>query len=138
MVKDIDSILIEPLQLAAHLGDEDILIVAVCMENDFNDGHIPGAILIEPSELIEGKSPAVGKLPDIQKLEKLFSSIGLRDNLRIIAYDDEGGGWAGRLIWTLDVLGHSKSSLLNGGIIAWRGEGFPVSIESASPIICLL
>ena len=135
MVKDIDSILIEPQQLAAHLGDEDILIIAVCMKKDFNDGHIPGAILIEPSELIQGKSPAVGKLPDIQKLEKLFSSIGLRDNLRIIAYDDEGGGWAGRLIWTLDVLGHSKYSLLNGGIIAWRGEGFPISIESASPII---
>ena len=135
MVKDIDSILIEPQQLAAHLGDEDILIIAVCMKKDFNDGHIPGAILIEPSELIQGKSPAVGKLPNIQKLEKLFSSIGLRDNLRIIAYDDEGGGWAGRLIWTLDVLGHSKYSLLNGGIIAWRGEGFPISVESASPII---
>ena len=41
MVKDIDSILIEPQQLAAHLGDEDILIVAVCMKKDFNDGHIP-------------------------------------------------------------------------------------------------
>ena len=66
MVKDIDSILIEPQQLSAHLGDEDILIVAVCMEKDFNDGHIPGAILIEPSELIQGDSPAVGKLPNIQ------------------------------------------------------------------------
>ena len=135
MVKDINSILIEPQQLSAHLGDEDILIVAVCMEKDFNDGHIPGAILIEPSELIQGDSAAVGKLPDIQKLEKLFSSIGLRDNLRIIAYDDEGGGWAGRLIWTLDVLGHSNYALLNGGFIAWRNEGFPVSVDSIAPLV---
>ena len=135
MDKDIDSMLIEPRHLAAHIGDRDILIVAVCMKKDFNDGHIPGAILIEPSELIKGESPAVGKLPDFQKLEKLFSSIGLRKNLRIIAYDDEGGGWAGRLIWTLDVLGHSKNTLLNGGIIAWRNEGFPISVESASTLI---
>ena len=63
MVKDIDSILIEPQQLAAHLGDEDILIVAVCMEKDFNDGHIPGAILIEPSELIQGIGLPLGNYP---------------------------------------------------------------------------
>lgn len=130
-----DSILVEPQQLASHLGNEDILVVAVCMQKDFNDGHIPGAILIEPSKLIRGESPAVGKLPDVQSLEKLFSSIGLRENIRIIAYDDEGGGWAGRLIWTLDVLGHSNYALLNGGIIAWRNEGLPISVQSVSPLI---
>ena len=52
---DKNSILIEPQQLVEHLGDGGILIVAVCMQKDFNDGHIPGAILIEPSELISGE-----------------------------------------------------------------------------------
>ena len=132
---DRDSILIEPQQLAACSADGSNLVVAVCMQKDFNDGHIPGAILIEPSNLISGESPAVGKLPDVRKLEKLFSSIGLREDLRIIAYDDEGGGWAGRLIWTLDVLGHSNYALLNGGIIAWRNEGLPISVQSVSPLI---
>ena len=41
----------------------------------------------------------------------------------IVCYDDEGGGWAGRFIWTLDVIGHNNYSYLNGGIHAWRAEG---------------
>ena len=113
-------ILIEPEDLSACLTGDDVLLVSVCTRNAFDNGHIPGSVLIEPSELICGDKPAVGKLPRISKLEKLFSSIGLRQSSRIIVYDDEGGGWAGRLIWTLDALGHSNSALLNGGFVAWQ------------------
>ena len=122
-------ILIEPEDLSACLEDGDVLLVAVCTRKAFDSGHIPGSALIEPSELICGVKPAVGKLPDISMLEKLFSSIGLKQSSRVIVYDDEGGGWAGRLIWTLDALGHSNSALINGGFVAWQNEGFPVSVE---------
>ncbi|MEQ8953713.1 MAG: rhodanese-like domain-containing protein, partial [Gammaproteobacteria bacterium] len=50
-----------------------------------------------------------------------------------IAYDDEGGGWAGRLIWTLDVLGHGHASLLNGGLVAWTRAGH--AVESAANMV---
>ena len=135
MAKDRCSILIEPEQLAACLDDKDILVVGVCIKKAFDDGHIPGSILVEPTKLIKGEKPAIGKLPDVEELEALFSSIGLTENRRVIVYDDEGGGWAGRFIWTLDVLGHSNYGLLNGGIIAWRNEGFPISVESVVPEI---
>ena len=127
------TILVEPKQLAACLENKEILIVAVCAREVFDKGHIPGSILIEPAKLIKGQKPAIGKLPNVEKLEALFSSIGLSKDRRLIVYDDEGGGWAGRLIWTLDVLGHSSYALLNGGIIAWRNEGFPLSTETLVP-----
>ena len=133
MINDKGSILIEPEQLAACLDEKDVLVIAVCVKKTFDDGHIPGSVLIEPSKLIKGEKPAIGKLPNIEELETLFSSIGLTENRHVIAYDDEGGGWAGRLIWTLDVLGHSNYTLLNGGIIAWRNEGFRVSVDSIAP-----
>ena len=133
MVNDKRSILIEPEQLSACLDEKDVLVIAVCIKKTFDEGHIPGSVLIEPSKLIKGEKPAIGKLPRIEELETLFSSIGLTKNHHIIAYDDEGGGWAGRLIWTLDVLGHSNYALLNGGIIAWRNEGFCVSDEPVVP-----
>ena len=47
----------------------------------------------------------------------------------IVAYDDEGSGWAGRLLWTLDVVGHKSYSLLNGGQISWNRSGFPLTTE---------
>lgn len=42
----------------------------------------------------------------------------------MIAYDDEGGGCAARFVWTLHVFGHTKASILNGGIISWLNEGY--------------
>ena len=50
-----------------------------------------------------------------------------------IAYDDEGGGWAGRLLWTLEAIGHHQYSYLNGGIHAWRAEGLPEATEPSQP-----
>jgi thiosulfate/3-mercaptopyruvate sulfurtransferase len=51
----------------------------------------------------------------------------------VVAYDDEGGGWAGRLLWTLEAIGHSAYSYLNGGIHAWRAAGLPETTETTEP-----
>lgn len=44
----------------------------------------------------------------------------------MVACDRNGGGRAGRLIWTLDLLGHPHRAWLNGGVTAWAGEGRPL------------
>ena len=126
------SLLIEPEELAPILSDKDQLIVAVCSDQVFDRGHIPGSVLVRPTELVSGRMPGTGKLPSLENLNQLFSKIGLTKSMRVIAYDDEGGGWAGRLIWTLDVLNHKNHSLLNGGLIAWHNEGYPLSQEIKS------
>ena len=66
---------------------------------------------------------AVGRLPELGGLTALFSRIGYRPDLEIVACDDEGGGWAGRFLWTLDVIGHRRWGYLNGGIHAWIAAG---------------
>ena len=122
-------LVLEPEELLTTLPSEQILIIAVVSEKVFLEGHLPGAILIKPSELVSGTEPAVGKLPRKECLNSLFSRIGLSAEKHVIAYDDEGGGWAGRLLWTLDVVGHESYSLLNGGQIAWNRSGFPLTTE---------
>lgn len=121
------NLLMEPESLdAAMKSGEDLLIVAVCQEAVFEHKHIPGSVLVQPSELVSGIKPAVGKLPDQQRLNALFSRIGLTPDKKVIAYDDEGGGWAGRLIWTLDLIGHDNYAYLNGGLVSWLKSGLPV------------
>ena len=127
-----NSLIIEPRDLHTILSDKEQLIVAICSNQVFEQGHIPGSVLVEPTEIVSGVKPATGKLPPIEQLNHVFSKIGLTKSKRVIAYDDEGGGWAGRLLWTLDVLNHSNYTLLNGGLIAWRREGYPLSIETRS------
>jgi thiosulfate/3-mercaptopyruvate sulfurtransferase len=112
------------------LNEKNVLPVFVGSEQAFLQGHIPGSALITPSQLVCGIPPAAGKLPETDQLNDVFSSIGLNDNTIVIAYDDEGGGWAGRLIWTLDVIGHPLYHFLDGGINAWQAE--KLTCESGS------
>lgn len=124
------GLLIQTSDLAPLLDEPSILPVFVGSAETFAQGHIPGSALIEPMELLCGTAPAVGKIPDDASLSKLFSRIGLEPTCRVIAYDDEGGGWAGRLIWTLDVVGHRHFHYLDGGLVAWRAEQRPQANEA--------
>lgn len=116
--------LIEPDALAAHTDDR--LLVHVGDPAGYAAGHIPGAILVSPSSLVDGRPPAPGRLPDTARLEALFAAIGYHPGQTIVVYDDEGGGWAGRFIWTLDVIGHAQWRYLDGGLTAWQGAGLPL------------
>ena len=120
-------------QLAQNLNNDGLLLVDVSKTASYQQHHIPGAVHIAPGSLQCGIKPAVGKIPDTASLSALFAGIGLQPEHHVIAYDDEGGGWAGRLIWTLDAIGHRNYSFLDGGIIAWLAENRPT--ESGQPEI---
>jgi thiosulfate/3-mercaptopyruvate sulfurtransferase len=117
------SLLIEPEELQSFLGDENLLIIDQGKLETFLDAHIPGAVHLDFKDLQLGQKPTPGALPDLAKLSRVFSNLGLTPEKHVIAYDDEGGGWAGRLIWVLDMMGHSHYSYLNGGIHAWQQAG---------------
>ena len=119
-------LIVEPKALEAVLSDEDLLLITVCQPRDYLARHVPGSLLMQPGELVHGVEPAIGKLPSAARLSELFSRVGLAPRRHVVAIDDEGGGWAGRLIWTLQVLGHMRHSFLNGGAIAWAGAGLPL------------
>ena len=127
-------LIIEPEALQAILPDERLLLVAVMSDRVFRSTHIPGSQLVVPAELVSGERPATGKIPAAERLSALFSRIGLNTDRHVIAYDDEGGGWAGRLIWTLDVLGHNHASCLNGGLTAWIGAGFATTDRATDSV----
>jgi thiosulfate/3-mercaptopyruvate sulfurtransferase len=127
-------VIVQADQLAAQLDTPDLLIIGVCSQAVFDAGHIPGSRLIQPSELICGIEPAVGKIPNENALTDLFSRTGLSDSSHVVVYDDEGGGWAGRLIWTLDVIGHKNYSYLDGGLIAWRDSHLCIETITLPPV----
>ncbi len=120
------ALLLTAEQLHQQLGTENLLIVDVSSAASYGQSHIPGAIHVPPSSLVCGVKPATGKLPSSKHLEQLFAGIGLTGDKHLVVYDDEGGGWAGRFIWTLDVIGHCQYSYLDGGIINWRALGLPL------------
>ncbi|MGQ7245732.1 sulfurtransferase [Halomonas sp. V046] len=127
-------LIVEPQGLADLLGHEDILVIDVPLKaQSYTDGHVPGAIFLDHRRLLKGDGPVPNELPELDELSELFSSLGLTRDTHVVAYDDEGGGWAGRLLWTLELIGHGRYSYLNGGIHAWRDDGQPLSRDDVTP-----
>jgi len=129
-----DRLLLSPAALAKQLDDPDLLVIDLSKPNIHAQAHIPGAIPLSPQSLQSGLQPAPGTLPSRESLEALFSQIGLQPGHHVVACDDEGGGWAGRLLWTLEVIGHRGYALLDGGIHAWLAEELPVTTEPAATV----
>lgn len=127
-------LIVEPEQLLQHIDDPQLLIIDVPANGDsYRQGHIPGAIYLDFRYLMRGEGPVPNDVPTVEFLSQLFSALGLTRDTHVVAYDDEGGGWAARLLWTLELIGHTRYSYLNGGIHAWRDAGFDQSVEPVAP-----
>lgn len=125
--------IIECDELAKHLNNTKVLIIDVCKKEVWQQAHIPNAVHIEYPQILRIEKPVMGLLPEAADFENLMQSLGVNNDTHIIAYDDEGGGKASRLLWTLEAYGHTNFSLLNGGLIAWANEGWPLTKEINKP-----
>ncbi len=115
---------VEALEDLLNGGDSSaVRLVHVSTPEAYADSHLPGALLVTPGDLVHGAPPAPGRLPETGRLQALFGRLGYAGGEIFVVYDDEGGGWAGRFAWTLDVIGHPRWAYLDGGIHAWADAG---------------
>ena len=121
------GLLIDAEELVPYLGHDLIRIVDLSRSSVYEQLHIPHAIHLKPNVLLRQQEHATGLLPDEQGLKDLIQALNISKDHHVVVYDDEGGAWAGRLIWDLHCLGFTQTSLLNGGIHAWLGAGLPTS-----------
>jgi len=107
------------------LDNDDIPVLLLDLSSNpvFSRQHIPGAVWLDFKALVTSRPPVMGLLPDISKLSKTLGHNGLTPEHRVVAYDDEQGLKASRLLWTLDAIGHHHSALLDGGLQAWNQSG---------------
>ncbi|MEQ5801306.1 rhodanese-like domain-containing protein [Halomonas sp. H10-9-1] len=127
-------LIVEPEQLAEHLDTPSLMVIDVPMRAEsYAEGHVPGALFLDKARLMRGTGEAPCREPSVEQLSALFSELGLTRDTHVVAYDDEGGGWAGRLLWTLELIGHTRYSYLNGGIHAWREAGLATATEACAP-----
>ena len=90
---------------------------------------MPGAVWLPAQALVFGIPPTPGKLPPAEQVARVFAWLGIGPESHVVAYDDEGGGWAGRFLWALECAGLRHYSLLDGGIHAWRDAGLPLQTD---------
>ena len=131
---------IEPAELAARLDSgARPWMVHLQERGGYDGGHIEGALHLHPAALLRGGDGTdAGKMPRGAALHRLLCDIGYRADEPLIAMDAEGGGWAGRLLWTAAMLGHRELCYLNGGMLAWRAGAYPLVRTASAPPAALV
>ncbi|MDB5078191.1 MAG: Sulfurtransferase [Chloroflexi bacterium] len=133
---DLAPYFVETDWLAQHLDDPQVRIIDLRYYWDrpgleaYSAGHIPGAVYLQWDQDL--RDPAYqGKfmvLPP-ENLAALMGRLGVDNSMTVVAYDDEGGHYSSRLLWTLQYYGFEQVRILHGGVQKWLSEGHPFVTE---------
>ena len=121
--KHADNHVVDAITLNCILQRSDTLIVDLRSDVDEDEGFIPGAVHLNYNALIRQSGAVEGLIPGAVTMSKVLSSIGLKPWHFVVAYDDETGVEAARLLWSLASVGHDRFALLDGGFQAWIASG---------------
>ncbi len=104
-------------------GAGSLIVVDVRPLEDFEAGHIPGALHLAPQAVDDPDAPVAGALRPQPELVAIMRSLGVGKDQQLVFYDDKGGFHAARMFWLAEYLGHRRVALLNGGVQAWERVG---------------
>ena len=93
----------------------------------YDGGHLPGAVFVDLDAVLAGPATREGgrhPLPDPEAFARGMAELGVGDGDTVVAYDDDGGVMAARLVWMLRATGHD-AALLDGGLAAGRVRSIP-------------
>lgn len=121
-------LLVDVAWLRAHLDRPGLRIIDMVSDPaTYRRGHIPGAVYLHVDDARIPVASGGYRLPSEPEAERLFGALGITPDTQVVIYDDAGGLHAARLFFTLDVFGHEKVAILDGGLQAWRRAGLPLS-----------
>lgn len=126
------SLLVSTDWVAEHKDDPDVLLVHVAMlETNPPTSFVPGAVALDYHS-IETSEDLPIELPPVEVLVERFSAIGVTNDKHIVLYGPAPAHVAARAFVTLEYLGHTRVSVMDGGIGAWEADGRPVAERPAA------
>ena len=126
-----------PTWLMQHLDDPKVVVVDVRTDKHFDGKVIPGAVRM-PWSLMRYNDRAQnlgGVFVGPEQAQEILGRHGITRDLEVVLYDNrerDGGATASYVFWVLDVLGHPKMRVLDGGIEAWSEAGGKLSDQPAT------
>jgi thiosulfate/3-mercaptopyruvate sulfurtransferase len=129
-----DSMLVSTAWLAERMKQPGLVLFQIGTQDEFTAAHIPGAQFLSIRNLAapRGDGPAL-ELPTPEAAEAWLEAHGVSEDSRIVLY--WGSDWISpttRMYLTLYWAGlGDRTSILDGGMGAWRAEGRPVTTDTA-------
>ena len=130
------SMIVSTDWLAKNLNDDSLVLLQVGEKKEYSAGHIQGAQFISLEDISTPRGEGLTlELPSVAQVKSTFEKLGVSDNSRIVVYFSKD--WVtptARVFMTLDYLGlGDRTSILDGGLPAWRAENRPITTEENIP-----
>ena len=127
-------ILVDAAWLAEHRDDPDVVVLHVGMARmGPTTEFVQGAHFLEYHDIAVERNDLITELAPVEDLVEAFRAAGVSNDSHVVVVGDLGHVSA-RVFMTLDYLGHGdRTSVLDGGMAAWKAAGGEVSAESATP-----
>ncbi len=126
-------LVVEPKALEAALGHAKLIVLDASDPKIHEAQHVPGSVSFDLRRVIVPRPPAMGTIAPDDALVEAFAAAGVSDDTHVVAYDAENGTRASRVLWTLDEVGHTAYSLLDGGLHGWVNDSCPLESGADEP-----
>jgi thiosulfate/3-mercaptopyruvate sulfurtransferase len=112
--------------VAEHLADPAVRIVEVDVDTRaYDEGHIPGAIGWNwTTQLCDTLRRDIISKP---QFETLMAASGIGEDTIVVLYGDNNNWFAAWAFWQLEMYGHGRLRIMNGGRKKWLEEGRPLT-----------
>jgi len=130
--------LISAVDLQQKLAEQTTFLIDTREPEDYGKGHLPGAVNLPPSSMewsvaVSADTEIHHLLVPVERITPLLCFVGVRQDSRIVLYDEGAGYRAARVFWILDYFGHPDISILDGGLSAWQSIRGPLVTQTADP-----
>ena len=116
--------LITTTELEEIIDDPDLILIDARSFQDYSQGHITNAVNLDLFSFHWIDTSRNGISCFNEQFTKIFSQVGVSAEKKVVFYDNVSGMLAARGVWLLEYFSHSNVSMLDGGIIKWKNEGY--------------
>lgn len=127
------SVVVTPGWLVAQLDHPALRLLDVRSAENYNEGHLPGAVQVDLAQLSYEINGVPGMLLPAATFAAKMSAYGVDSRKAVVLYDDNWGMPAARVLWALARYGHTNAAVLTGGWDRWQEEARVCSTEPYHP-----
>ena len=123
-------ILLSPKQLLRLKNKPGILLIDTRPFPDYQKEHLPHAVNLPLLYYHWTDTSPEGIKAFNHHMQRVLALTGVSNRKHVIFYEDNTGMSASRGVWLLHYYGHNKTSLLDGGLRAWKKAGYKTTTET--------
>ena len=127
--------IVSPDWLRANLST--VTVIDIRKVEDYNAGHIPGAINVFYGVWAIQKAGLLNELPADDDLRDILSAAGIEPATNVVVVGTVATMAdrvnITRVAWTLEYAGVVSVAILNGGIERWVGASLPIAKDAVKP-----